>query len=499
MANNKNNIKVHLISVDNSVNNPLILNVVKTINSYLLKNKGAVSDFHLIKDIVERNCDAVDEEINHKLPVPLYLGLMGTVLGIILGLWSIDFDPNNFMNSVTDLIGSVKFAMGCSFVGLLLTTLLSAWLYRGAKAKLEEQKNELYTFIQIELLPQLSQDANSTILTMQSHLERFNNSFSENVNSFDNIMERILEAFDSQVKLNQQLEKMDVAQLANVNQNVLVQLHDSMTEFEKFNQYLGLMNSFVGQTAQLTDSVTAQLGRTEDVKQVVDSMSENIENNRLVMVKLQDFLQKVDAQSSLLQATASLDDTLSEALDQLKRHVQDQINSITQHTSQATEDLEKLMHAERGHLDKLNNLDELNKIVKSMNEMKASYDNQNTQLAGQISELSKSISNFKGHEVKTSIGIPPVVLWIVLSLMALAALLFIGTKTYSIWNEHKENIEQVDDIANGNETTSNDVAQESLDTSNADKKKSTVNNEKSTVKASQQVNETQRPSKRANK
>ena len=173
----ENNIKVHLISLDKNVSNPLIIKVVDTINSYLLRNKGAVSDFNLIKDIVERNCDAVDEEINQQLPVPIYLGLMGTVLGIILGLWSINFDPQNFMASVTDLVESVKWAMGCSFMGLLLTTILSAWFYRGAKAKLEEQKNERHTFIQIELLQQRSQDANSFILTMQSHREKYTASF----------------------------------------------------------------------------------------------------------------------------------------------------------------------------------------------------------------------------------------------------------------------------------------------------------------------------------
>ena len=57
----ENKIKVHLISLDSSESNPLIIKVVDTINSYLLRNKGAVSDFNLIKDIVERNCDAVDE------------------------------------------------------------------------------------------------------------------------------------------------------------------------------------------------------------------------------------------------------------------------------------------------------------------------------------------------------------------------------------------------------------------------------------------------------
>lgn len=441
-----NNIKVHLISLDDSIENPLIVRVVNTINSYLLRNKGAVSDFNLIKDIVERNCDAVDEEINQQLPVPIYLGLMGTVLGIIIGLWSIDFDPNNFMASVADLIASVKWAMGCSFVGLLLTTLLSAWLYRGAKAKLEEQKNELYTFIQIELLPQLSQDANSTILTMQAHLEKFNEGFSENVSGFDGIMNRILQAFDSQVRLTEQLQHMDISRVAHLNTQVLKELRTSMTEFEKFNQYLNLMNGFVHETAKLTDAVNAQLHRTDDIKAVVSSMENNIENNRLVMEKLQNFLGKVEAHNSLISATATLDDTLTQAIDQLKRHVQDEINTIQSHTAKATQDLDQLMQAERGQLDKLKNLKELEKLqqlVSSINSMKQSYDNSNSEISKQIENLSQAINNSSRKQtILASIGLPPMVLWIVSILVGIAAMLFIYNYAISICYSEDEDVQQ---------------------------------------------------------
>lgn len=426
-------IKVHLISLDENNDNPLIKKVVDSINSYLLRNKGAVSDFNLIKDIVERNCDAVDEEINQQLPVPIYLGLMGTILGIILGLWSIKFDPNDFMLSVTELITSVKWAMGCSFVGLLLTTFLSAWKYRGAKAKLEEQKNELYTFIQIELLPQLSQDANSTILTMQAHLEKFNEGFSENVQGFDGIMNRILHAFDSQVRLTEQLQHMDISRVAHLNANVLTELRTSMTEFEKFNQYLNLMNSFVQKTATVTDAVNAQLRRTEDIKSIVSSMEDNIENNRIVMVKLQNFLQKVEAQNAVITATASIDDTLTQAIDQLKRHVQDEINAIQLHTTQATQELDTLMQSEKGHLDKLKNLDDLGKlqqVVQSVNAMKQSFDSQNLEMSKHLDNLSQAINNIKSkNKITASIGLPPVVLWVVSILIAVAAFLFIISST----------------------------------------------------------------------
>lgn len=459
-----NNIKVHLISVDKSNDNPLIKKVVDTINSYLLRNKGAISDYNLIKDIVERNCDALDEEVNQQLPVPLYLGLMGTVLGIILGLMVIDFDPDNFMTSVSGLVGSVKWAMGCSFCGLLLTTLMSAWKYRGAKAKLEEQKNELYTFIQIELLPQLSQDANSTILTMQAHLEKFNTGFSENVNGFDNIMNRILQAFDSQVKLTEQLQHMDIARVAKMNTQVLVELRKSMTEFEQFNQYLNMMNMFVRKTAEVTDAVNDQLRRTDDIRGIISSMEENIENNRLVMEKLQNFLQKVEAHNSVIQAAADIDDTLTNAIDELKRHVQEQINSIKLHTTEASQDLDQLMKSERGNLDKLNKLDDLSKLntlVQSINTMKSSFETQNGELSKQIGQLSESINKMRSNnKITASVGLPAWMLWLVSGIISVAAICFIGLMVYVTFFDtpRSKNSSDIEEIADSTEVIDTVIA-----------------------------------------
>ena len=264
---------------------------------------------------------------------------------------------------------------------------------------------------------------------MQSHLEKFNEGFSENVNSFDGIMNRILEVFDSQVELNEQLKDMDISQVASLNKNTLVELRRSMTEFEKFNQYLNLMNSFVQKTAQVTDSVNDQLRRTDDIKNVVASMEENIENNRLVMVKLQDFLQKVEAHNAIVTATADLDDTLTDAISQLKVHVQEEINAIQSHTAQASQDLDALMQNERGQLDKLKNLEDLGQlkqVVQSMNAMKTSFDNQNSALSKQISALTQAISGMKSNnKITASIGMPPIALWIVSGLVGLAALLII--------------------------------------------------------------------------
>jgi hypothetical protein len=64
--------------------NPIFSTIKNSINNYVEANKGSVSDFYLIKDIVDRNCDAKEEEIQAQIPVPLYLGLVGTMAGILV-------------------------------------------------------------------------------------------------------------------------------------------------------------------------------------------------------------------------------------------------------------------------------------------------------------------------------------------------------------------------------------------------------------------------------
>lgn len=329
--------KIKLISVGNE-ENPILKNIVNTVNDYLLKNQGAANDFATIKDIVDRNCDAIDDEISQRLPVPLYLGLMGTVLGIIIGLFSLgsDVTTDSFYLSIGGLLSSIKFAMICSFVGLLLTTVLTAWAYRGAKAELEEQKNKFFSFIQMQLMPSMTQNAASTIMTMQQNLTIFNREFKTNVDEFHGVMDKLEDVFGTQLEVVKDIKSMDIEQIANLNVNVMKELKSSMKEFEKFNQYLGMMNSFVHNTAELNDSVSAQLKRTGAIEDIVGSLKQNIENNRLVMTMLEDFLSKVDANEAIKHASAELDNTLSTAIDEIKLHVQNQIEDLKKYTSEAT-------------------------------------------------------------------------------------------------------------------------------------------------------------------
>ena len=72
----------------------LLERIISSLNMYLANNRANVIDFQLLKDTVDRNCDSVEEDINTQTPIPLYLGLAGTM----------------FVLSLSRLISMIKFS-----------------------------------------------------------------------------------------------------------------------------------------------------------------------------------------------------------------------------------------------------------------------------------------------------------------------------------------------------------------------------------------------------
>lgn len=141
--------------ISSSHQNPVFDEIKKAINNYLSNNKGSVSDFHLMKDIVDRNCDAKEEEINTQIPVPLYLGLMGTMIGILVGigylvvsgelsaLFDVE-DGHSGIEGVKALLGGVALAMISSILGIFLTTSGSM---KAKDAKAEGKKTSMFSSV----------------------------------------------------------------------------------------------------------------------------------------------------------------------------------------------------------------------------------------------------------------------------------------------------------------------------------------------------------------
>ena len=333
------------------------------INNYLIRNRGAASDFNLIKDIIERNTDAIEEDINISISIPLYLGLMGTMLGIVIGLFNMpDLGDNESLDQgITLLIGGVKIAMIASFVGLLLTIVNSGLVYKKAKSLNENKKNDLYTFIQIELLPIINQGLASTFESLQRNLLKFNDEFSVNLKGLNGIFDSSRSAIKEQKDLLDALDKAKVSDMTKYNVTVLKQLDVSVKQFEKFNDYMSNVNLFVENSQQIVKSSNELLKRTSNFKVIAENLENRLGESEQLISFLSEHFNKLEEHKTLTStAVADVGFAISDTFRELKDHIQNSSEAIKQFTIEETEELKNALAASRTNLHNLEYLANLN-------------------------------------------------------------------------------------------------------------------------------------------
>jgi hypothetical protein len=280
---------VRIRLVESTEGNSVVFgNILNSLNKYLLRNRHSVADFSLIKDIVERNTDTLEEEVNLTLSTPLYLGLMGTMLGIVIGIFSMssligaDIRESSVSVGIATLLGSVKIAMIASFVGLLLTISNSAVTFKGSKFRLENKKNDFYTKIQVELLPSLNQGMNATFDSLQRNLFRFNEKFDANLDRLGTVFDKNYDSILMQKQLVEQMDRSKVAEISGFNVKVLGEMGNALTQFDKFNSFFSNINTYLANSVELTKSSRDMLARTSNFEVIANSVKQYLhDGNKL--------------------------------------------------------------------------------------------------------------------------------------------------------------------------------------------------------------------------
>jgi hypothetical protein len=374
--------------------------ILTSLNTYMIRNRGAAMDFNLIKDIVERNSDAIEEDINITMPIPLYLGLMGTMIGIVIGL----FNMSNLANSSTQtddfmgqnisiLLSGVKIAMIASFTGLLLTVINSGWFFKGSKSFIEKKKNGLYTLIQTELLPVINQSLAGTLLSLQRNLLLFNNEFSSNLNRLTGLFHTNYDALVLQDKVMTDLAKLDISQVAKFNIKVLQELKQATEEFEKFNQYLGRMNEFAKNSRMLTSQVNELLERTNNFGAIATNLDGRLNESQQLMEFLRDhFSELQDRRYVLRDVVVKVDEAINTAISQLKEHTSNSIQQVKDFTiAEASALQEAMSDNKRG----FGNLEFLEQISKDLKEFKLTTSTRGQEISQEFQLANKSINQVK--------------------------------------------------------------------------------------------------------
>lgn len=338
-------INISLIEYDGEKNETL-KDILISVNSYLLRNKGAVSDFNLVKDIVDRNIDKVDDEISNNLPTPLYLGLMGTMLGIVGGLFFMpevsSSETENAIGGIDALLGGVKIAMFASVSGLALTILSNYFFFRARKI-VEHQKHDFFTFIQTRLLPILSKNTSSSIYSLQANLLKFNRDFATNMNSFSSTVNEVKQTFDSQLEVVQELKRIDVANIAKYNIDVMQQLQNSFKKLQDLASYLDNMNGFIGNTRELNQAVNQQLKKIGEISEIVkhfDSNADVISDNSTY---LKSHFKNIEGREQAINdRLAEFDKNTGEMIDKLKTSFDNRLQNFNDKDIEISSGFEKL-------------------------------------------------------------------------------------------------------------------------------------------------------------
>lgn len=386
-------------SVKKIEDNPVFDKIYFSLNNYLIRNRSASSDFNLIKDIVERNTSAIEDDINTSIGVPLYLGLMGTMMGIVIALFNMpdlgvelgsQQTGQKLDEGIAMLIGGVKVAMIASFVGLMLSIINSAWIFKGSKSFSETKKNDFYTFIQIELLPLINQGMASTFDSLQRNLLRFNDEFSSNLKGLTGIFDSSRKAIKEQKQLIDALDQAKVSDMTRYNVAVLKQLDVSVGKFEQFNNYLNNITQFVDNTQNIVGRTNELLERTDNFKSIAENLENKLNQSQLLMDFLSAHFNKLEQHKEFTNnAVADVGYTISETFRELKDHIQNSSEAVKQFTIDETDLLKKALSDGKTNLG---NLEHLATLKSDVSQFKNSSASQGERLKQAVDDLNKNIA-----------------------------------------------------------------------------------------------------------
>lgn len=281
--------------------------LIEEINHYILKTKGT-TDFAVIQNKVERKLNMRYDQSVAKLSFPTYLGLMGTFLGVFIGVLMFvrGFDGVRGItdDSIKNLLEGVLVSMSTSLSGLLLTTWNNARAGE-ARKKVEEDKNEFYDFVQTELMPSLDVSMVAAISKLHDTVDHFEPAFNGVINRFQTTFDNCTKAFGNSFEQNVRAvaNAVDVMgrNMDKINQNIelqekLLTTLKSGELVQGLDRYIEASNNFVSITQSLNKFEEARrmmLAATQEAINIQNAYSDSLQIPREVAVRINQILDRI--------------------------------------------------------------------------------------------------------------------------------------------------------------------------------------------------------------
>lgn len=273
---------VDLIRVKNDTGSPAFKEVVFETNAYLCKNVGTSADFSIIQDICERKIEALEAQISNTVNTPLYLGLAGTFIGIIIGLAGIALNVDALFNEgqmapLRNLLIGVVLAMIASSVGLYYMIKNSSINYKKALIECDKNKNGYYDFIRRELMPVLSNSMASSLNSLKSVLGEFIGKFGHNLDAYANSAELLNDNIKKQHLLLIEINRMNQTEVATQIAETFKTLKESSESLKAFRDYQNSLNTTIEEVNTAVSRIDTIVDTFEDFANSLKTVVENQE------------------------------------------------------------------------------------------------------------------------------------------------------------------------------------------------------------------------------
>lgn len=251
----KQPITLDLIS-DAHTFSPEFREIVHHTNAYISKNKGQ-ADFELLKEIAEGKTESKEHAIESSIPLPLYIGLLATFTGVIIGLIRIA-STGVSDQAIQSFIGGVLIGMIGSAAGLALTVSSNA-LFRRNREEKDRKTYSYLTFLRIYILPALQKDGSAPTQKLRASLAAFHEGFTEYQSQVHTSLKDSAQLFDD---LKISMQNMQSLQQGISGMHHMLQANDNLIE-----KQVGYINSYTEQA----ESFSRKLG--EHFKKVDTEMN----------------------------------------------------------------------------------------------------------------------------------------------------------------------------------------------------------------------------------
>ena len=316
--------------------------IISEINHYVVKTRGT-TDFAVIQNKVERYLMMRYDQTMAKLSFPTNIGLMGTFLGVFLGIimFVLGFNGSDELrdSSIRNLLIGVLISMSTSFIGLLLTTINTGRIGEAQK-EVECDKNEFYDFIQTELMPTLDVSLVSAISKLHDTVNKFEPAFTGVIQKFQTTFDRCTTAFGVSFEKNVKTVSTAVEVMGNnmdkINENIALQ-KSVLSTFKSeevvrgLEKYVEAADHFVGITQSLNKFEEARrmmLAAAQEAINLQNAYSESLTVPREVAVRINQILDRVKNFESNIER---LGDKLNEREilgNDVVNAIRDQVNAI---------------------------------------------------------------------------------------------------------------------------------------------------------------------------